>query len=193
MGPSLSPAVRRMPSFARDSLLPHLVGGATGGLAAGCLAAGIAAVIGLLMPEDLLRVVIAASVLFYGLAALVGREPWRPRVERQVPEGFRRTPYHRTTAFLWGVDLGFGWSTRQPSSAYFVAFLATLVVAPTVAVFAGLAFGITRALTILPAARGSTLEEVEARYDAVRAYTRLPAVVTAFVATALSIAIIGSS
>jgi hypothetical protein len=168
VGPSLSPAVRRTKSYLLDSFGPHIVGLAIGGLSLGLLAAGFGALLDLVMGGARYAVVLSiAGVYLIGESA--GLEIWRPRATRQVPRNFARTIYHRTTAFLWGLDLGFGWSTKQPTSGFLVTFAGMAMLPADWALGGGVLFGLIRGTTILIGLGGKTVGEVEHRYDAVRA------------------------
>ncbi|HWT91515.1 MAG TPA: hypothetical protein VN238_00825 [Solirubrobacteraceae bacterium] len=145
--------------------MPHLAGGLLGGLAVGVLAAGVAALAGLLLPRDALLAGAALAVAVYSCGELISRQPWRWSAQRQVQRDFQRTHYHRTTAFLWGADLGFGWSTRQPTSALLVVLLAAVAGGPDLALVAGVVFGVARAATLMLAAGTADRERVEARFD----------------------------
>lgn len=165
MGPSLSPAVCRMPSFYRDSLTPHVTGGLIGGFATGLLGAGLAALVDAAMTSRSLLAAAGVAVLLLGASEVGPWRLWRPNAERQVPRDFQRTKYHRTTAFLWGADLGFGWSTKQPTAAFIVAFLSSVAVGPTMAVISGLLFGAARASTVVLARGATTMADVERRFN----------------------------
>ncbi len=167
MGPSLSPAVRRTNSYLRDSFGPHILGLALGGLNLGLLAAGTGALLDLLVGSGRYVVVLCVAAV-YLVAEGAGVELWRPRATRQVPRNFARTIYHRTTAFLWGVDLGFGWSTKQPTSGFLVTFAGLAMLPAVWAVAGGVMFGMVRGTTILLGLGSETVAEVERRYDAVR-------------------------
>jgi hypothetical protein len=167
VGPSLSPAVRRVPSYLRDSFAPHIAGQLLGGLLVGLVAAGLGELARTLLGSSrflFILVVVGA----YLVADLCGIALWRPSARRQVPRNFGRTIYHRMTAFLWGVDLGFGWSTKQPSTAFLTAFAGLLALSPYGAITGGIIFAMVRGLTVLIALGAPSRDEIERRYDAIR-------------------------
>jgi hypothetical protein len=173
VGPSLSAAVSGAPSFWRDSFVPHVAGQLVGGLIVGLAMAAMAALLALLFPSGALAVVGAVLIALYVLAETTGLRIWRPTTSRQVSSGFRRTRYYRTTAFLWGVELGTGWSTIQPTSAFLTMSVAAVVSGPLLAIAAGVVFGAARGLTLLRAVGAKDREQVERRFGAVVRHPRL--------------------
>ncbi|MBA2717268.1 MAG: hypothetical protein H0U51_09505 [Propionibacteriales bacterium] len=179
----------RAQHFFRDSLLPHLAGGVFGGLLAGVAAAGVAGLAELLLPADVVLAIAAVLVASFTVSETLGMRLWRPSARRQVSRDFQRTRYHRTTAFIWGADLGFGWSTKQPTSALLTATVVAASVGPELALTTGALFGVTRALTLVLAVGTSSRSSVEARFDWLRRHRHVPRVGTALTSSALTAAL----
>jgi hypothetical protein len=131
-------------------------------------AAAVGAVAAEVVPVVVVAMVLAGAIVVYAMAEAFGLPLWRPQAQRQVPEAFRRTRYVRTTAFLWGLDLGVGWTTKQATAALLMLTLGMCAVAPETAILGGVVFGLTRGSTILLALGAKTRQEVESRFDAVR-------------------------
>jgi len=157
--------VSRTNSFIRDSLLPHVAGGALGGLVLGTALAATAAVAQALVPAQVLAQAVTGLVLAYAIGEFAGRPFPRWSASRQVPRDFQRTRYHRTTALLWGADLGFGWSTKQPTSALLMTGSAALVAGAEVALLTGAVFGVVRALTLVLVVGGTDRDSIERRFE----------------------------
>jgi hypothetical protein len=160
-------------SWTRDTLGPHLAGQLLGGAALGLALAAGGSLLHSVAPVGAVTALVAVTVAAYAAAELAGRSLWRPDTGRQVPDGFRKTPYHRTMAFLWGLDLGFGWSTRQPSSGVLTACLGALMLAADAALLVGIAFALSRGLTLLVGWRATDIRDAERRFDAFRARPRV--------------------
>jgi hypothetical protein len=139
-----------------------MLGGAALGGAIALLGLGLQA----LVPESTLVVATACVVLVYGASGVVAasRLPY-PSCSRQVPEGFIRTPYLRTTSFLWGADLGAGWTTHQASPALWTLCIAMLAIPAPAAIATGVCFAVVRGLTVLIGVRASSVEAAERRFD----------------------------
>jgi hypothetical protein len=187
VGPALSPAVHGTRSFFQSILWAHIAGQALGGVALGFSAGVLGLVVSSVGPAATWAV--AAVIAVYSAAELLPRQPWRPASTWQVPEHYRRTPYVRSMAFLWGAALGFGWLTMNVTAAFFITFLAMTTVPPEVALVAGAIFGIVRGLTLLLTVGASRFEDVVARFTLVRGLIRPARLVSAAVGVALAVAV----
>ena len=174
MGPSLSPAVSGARHFVRERFIPHVIGGMIGGLIAGLIAAGAAGLVNLLPAQDIVVPVAVAAILVCTLGETLPTSLLWPSTTRQVYRNLQRTTYPRTTAFVWGVDLGFGWSTRQATSALLATTIAAVAVGPETALLAGLLFGMVRSLTLLLGLQAQHVQDVERRFDWMRKHPLVP-------------------
>lgn len=164
MSGSLSPVVHRGRPYGRRILVPYALGSLVGGAALGALLAGVAASSALAAGSMPVRIAVAAVIAVYAACELVGRSLPRPNTTRQVPEGFRRTPYVSTTAFLFAADLGFGWTTQQRSPAFLVFCLVAITLDPDFAFATGVAFGLARGLTLVSGWRLKAVDHIASRY-----------------------------
>lgn len=132
----------------------HIAGGAIGGAITGLLAAALGLALETLEGHALFGLTLAGSLVSIALVAaasdlhLLRRR--RFGFKRQTPRSWRYLFPARWAAFLNGVDLGLGWSTR----VYFVSY--GLVVAAAVGlhdarvgVLIGVVFGMSRALFVV--------------------------------------------
>lgn len=169
MAPRLSLSVRRAQLYAI-----HIAGQAIGAGTVAVAVAGAGAVARDALGPTVVAAVVCCLVVAYGVGDTLRIPLPRPQPRRQVPERFSRTPYRRTTAFLWGLDLGAGWTTRQPTAALLIVTLGMLAFAWPVPLIVGLAFGVTRGLTVLVGAGASSARVVEERLSVVVAHSVLP-------------------
>jgi len=190
VGPALSPAVHGTRSFFQSILWFHIAGQALGGIALGFSAAVLGLAVSGAGPAATWAV--AAVIVVYSVAELLPQQPWRPTSTWQVPEHYRRTPYVRATAFLWGAALGFGWLTMNVTAAFFVAYLGMTAVPPEVALVAGAFFGVVRGLTLLLTVGAGRFEDVVARFTLVRGLIRPARLVSAAVGLALAVAVVSN-
>ena len=107
MGLCLSPAVVGPPRF-RSVFGAYLAGNLVGGAVLGLLGAACSAAVHAVVPGKL----------------------WRPDSSWQVPSRFRRVPYVRLVAFVWGAGLGTGWLTTNVTAAFVSFFVASVAVSP---------------------------------------------------------------
>jgi hypothetical protein len=183
----MSPVVHGTRTFLRKVLPLHTIGLLIGAIACGVLAIGIGESLRLLVPERPLAVGAAVVIAVYSTAELLPHQPWRPQSLWQVPEGFRRTRYVGSMAFLWGVPLGFGWATATITAAFFGVFLAMAVVTPVAALAAAVAFGLARATTLLLTVGGENFDAVADRFLRIAGHTGLARITTAVLGTALAV------
>jgi hypothetical protein len=187
---SLSPVVHRGLAYRRRIIAPYVVGSALGGAGLGVALAGTSAALDAVAGTAVQGRVVAAVIVVYALGELVGRPVPRPNTKRQVPEGFRRTPYISTTAFLFAADLGMGWTTQQRSPAFLVFCLVAITVEPPLALAAGVAFGLARGMTLASGWRLRTVEQLADRYRPLYSRERAMTLATSAVAMTASVLLI---
>lgn len=143
------------------SVILHAIGGAIGGAVAAfaALFAVRVVTVWLAAPALPLALVILALSLLTDARALPVKVP-SPR--RQVPERWRAIFSTRLTAFLYGVGLGMGVTTRVYFAATYAVFLvaALLLDFPFMLAVGGV-FGLARGLSIWIAHDGASLEALE--------------------------------
>jgi hypothetical protein len=124
----------------------HCAGGAAGGamtgLAAGSVGAGLAALPFVYREEMVYPLaVVAAICLGYTLTHTAGSFGLR----RQTPRAWGALP-HPLMMFLYGADLGLGWSTRIYFASFIAVFAAAAATAdPLAGASIGAVFGLSRA------------------------------------------------
>jgi hypothetical protein len=176
VGPALSPVVHGTRAFLRSIVWVHILGQVVGGLCLGVAAVGVGVATHLLGTPG--TIAVAVSVVLYATSEVLRWTPWRPSRDWQVPEHYRRTPYVRAMAVLWGFALGAGWLTRT-TTPFVIAFLGMAVGPPPLALIAGAAFGLTRGMTVLLGIGGRDFNLVVQRYaEIAHRLQALPAVTT---------------
>jgi hypothetical protein len=96
-------------------------------------------------------------------------------------------------ALLWGVGLGFGWLTKNVTSALLMFFLASFTLSPAVAVVGATLFGTTRGLTLLLGAGLSDFGETMLKLEAIRRrHARTPRIGTALIGVVLAAGLISA-
>jgi hypothetical protein len=186
VGPALSPAVHGTRSFFRSIVWIHTLGQTIGGVCLGALAAGLGMIVTAVGPAFALA--LAVAIAAYSLSEPLPWTLWRPSRSWQVPEHYRRTPYVRTMAFLWGLALGIGWLTIT-TTPFVISFLGMLAAPPAVAIGAGATFGLARGLTLLLGVGAKDFEHVVARFAASARRLRTMGLVSAALGLALAVAV----
>lgn len=143
------------------SVVLHALGGVLGGAAA-ALAAYLTVYVvttWLAVPTIPLALAIVGLSLLTDARALPVRVP---SPKRQVPERWRAMFSTRLTAFLYGIGLGMGITTRVYFAATYAVFLVAALVLGFPAVLAvGGVFGLARGMSIWIAYNGASLEALE--------------------------------
>lgn len=150
---------------ASGAYLALVLGGATGGAAAGTLLGEIGSLLGV----HSYRGPIGSSLLLV-VSVLTVRHPsrewgWRRQVQRNSSFGIRTALLR---AFLWGIELGSGFGTVITQSATLVLFVVCLLTPIPIAAGAGAAYGAARLLRTWrgPRRRGQELfNEPMLRYE----------------------------
>jgi hypothetical protein len=189
VGPALSPAVHGTQRFFRSVLVLHTGGQVIGGLALGLIAGVLGIAVHASGAPGLLSVGLAISA--YSVSDLLSWRIWHPSSTWQVPEHFRRTPHVRAMAFLWGLELGFGWLTKT-RAAFVVGFLGMVISSAAVALIAGATFGLARGMTVLVGVGTQDFDQVLDRFSAVQNAVRRLAAVTAALGMALAALIVST-
>lgn len=161
-----------------------------GGLGLGLLAACGSVLTELIVSRAAAAAIVAAIVALYAITELGGFSLWRPNSSWQVPASYRRTPYVRVVAFVWGAALGMGWLTRNATSAFLMFFLACFALPAACALVAGLAFGLGRGLTLVALVGPKTYAAVVDRLTRLRRHRRLPRLGTAALGVMLVLTLI---
>lgn len=192
MGMNLSPAVVGAHRFRRILGL-HVLGSVLGGAALGLAAGTLGLLARTAAPRSIPAVVAGTAIGAYAVSELLPLRLWRPDGGWQVPERLRRTPYVGAVALLWGVGLGFGWLTKNVTSALLMFVLASLTVSPAVAMIGAVLFGLTRGLTLLLGSGSRDFGEAMLKLERIRRrYARAPRVGTALVGVVLAAALISA-
>jgi hypothetical protein len=128
---------------------------AVGAVIAGTLAGALAGAVGSLAPGGTWRSAVAVAVLLIALcfdATTLGRR--LPTTRRQVNEDWMSRFRGWVYGGAYGVQLGVGLATVVTSAAIYAAGVgAALCGSPASGAVVGAAFGLTRALSLLPARR----------------------------------------
>lgn len=180
MGGALSPVVHRSTPYARRILIPYVTGSLLGGLLLGLLLAVLSAGLGLVLPAAVIQLLVGVLITGYAVGEIAGGLP-RPQLRRQVPQNFLRTKYLSTTSFLFGLDLGNGMTTQQPTSALLILALASVALGPGVALAVGVGFGAVRGATLAAGWRLDSVERLPARFGPLNRRRRWAHVGTALV------------
>lgn len=172
------------------SVVSHVAGGALGGALVLSVVALAAALVG---PSESVRVGIALCVL--GVALLFDLRIIRARVPsptRQVPRRWREEFGLHTTAFLYGLGLGMGVTTRVYFAITYAIFIAAALLLPfALAAAVGAAFGLARSASVWvtrSARSHEVLEEIVDRRESRREAARWLNVGAVAAATALLLA-----
>lgn len=143
-----------------STVLVHALGGVVGG--------AMAALVVVLATRILIVLhlpVVPVAFLILGLS--IGTDakilPLRvPSPRRQVPSAWRERFGPHFTAFLYGLGLGTGFTTRVYFAATYAAFLVAALIVPfPLAVAVGAAYGFSRGIAVWIAQSGSSLERLE--------------------------------
>lgn len=169
-----------------------VVGSTTGGVALGAILGSVGLVPSLVLGETAALAAVGLVVVAAAVFEHTGRS--LPSIPRQVDEDWLNEYRGWVYGFGFGFQLGAGVLTYITSAAVYVVLAAALLVGhPAAAVAIGLAFGLTRGLTLLPArtiqspqALVSFHRRLDRSASAVRiASTSTLAVTAAFTATVL--------
>jgi MFS family permease len=141
---------------------------AAGSLVTAGLAGALGGALGSLAPGGTWRGAVALAVIAVALA--FDATPSRPRLpttRRQVNEDWMARYRGWVYGVAYGAQLGLGVATVVTSAAIYAAALGALLCGTIAAgALVGAAFGLTRALTLLPAARATTPEGLSALHRA---------------------------
>jgi cytochrome c biogenesis protein CcdA len=99
----------------------------------------------------ILVLVIGVICLGYSMCGFGLIRIWMPQLRRQVSKSLRHKIDGRMALVLYGIDLGFGASTRITSGAFFAAILLAGLCSgsPLGALLIGFSYGISRALAVI--------------------------------------------
>lgn len=167
------------------------VGAVLGGALVGLVAGGVGAALRSVGLEGSAAAWTAAGLALLALAVDVPGSPLPlPRWRRQVDEDWLTRYRGWVYGFGFGLQLGLGLVTIVVSAVIYLAFaLAVLSGSMAAAVAIGVAFGATKAVVLLSAARVDRPERLVAfhrRLDAARSWSRRAAVAGDAVAVALA-------
>lgn len=154
-----------------ESFVAHLIGGATGGALTVGVLASFVSVTGII--QGRVSLALAAVVIMVTLlvdARIVARRI--PSVAFQVPRRWREQYSPRVTAFLYGVGLGMGLTTRVYfASTYAIFLLSALLLSFPEVLIVGAVFGLSRSAGVWMGGAGaseSVLDSLLARRETYR-------------------------
>jgi cytochrome c biogenesis protein CcdA len=127
----------------------HLIGGLTGGVLTGVVALTIGHLISSMSPTRDVNPALLALAALGAMAVELVSPHRRLGPGRQTPQSWRYLMPPRWSAFLYGADLGLGWSTRIHTTLIPLLAAVTLFGTPSNAVLLFALFGGSRAATVV--------------------------------------------